>query len=218
MEHVFDEKDLGVIVDSDITFEEHILKKVRLANVMVGLIRRTFSYLSPKMFTKLFTSFVRPHLEYAQAVWSPFLLKHVDLIENVQIRATKLVDGFQNLSYMERLKKLDLQTLAYRRMRGDIIEVYKHFHRYDKKSLPSSFKPRTRPSRQHEFQLHEFTPADGERGLQSNFLYSRITRNWNDLPSKVVKAKTIDAFKNSLDDHYRNHPIKYNHRAMTSDS
>ena len=75
MDHVFEEKDLGVIVDSEISFEAHILKKVQLANNIVGLIRRSFSHLDGEMFVKLFTAFVRPHLEYAQAVWSPHLKK-----------------------------------------------------------------------------------------------------------------------------------------------
>ena len=47
------------------------------------------------------------------------------MIENVQIRATKLVDGFHDLTYEERLKRLGLPTLTYRRERGDMIEVYK---------------------------------------------------------------------------------------------
>ena len=69
------------------------------------------------------------------------------MIENVQMRATKLVDGFGKLDYAERLEKLDLPTLVYRRARGDMIEIYKHFHTYDGEILPSSFQPRNRPSR-----------------------------------------------------------------------
>jgi hypothetical protein len=215
MEHVCEEKDLGVMIDSDISFDEHILNKVRVANAMVGLIRRTFSYLNPKMFLKLFTAFVRPHLEYAVTVWSPHLKRHIDIIENVQMRATKLVDGFGNLNYRERLKKLNLQTLAYRRLRGDFIEIYKHFYRYDQKILPSSFKRRTRPSRNHGLQIHETNPGDGERGPDSNFFYHRIVRLWNDLPRSTVMAEDINTFKNNLDAHLENHPIKYDHRAMT---
>ena len=78
------------------------------------------------MFKKLYTTFVRPHLEYAQAVWSPHLKKNINILENVQIRATKIVDGLAYLDYPERLKKLDLPTLVYRRARGDMIEVFKH--------------------------------------------------------------------------------------------
>ena len=218
MEHVFEEKDLGVIVDADMVFEEHILKKVALSNAMVGLIRRTFSYLDPQIFVKLFTAFVRPHLEYAQAVWSPNLKKHADSIENVQIRATKLVDGFKDMTYEERLRKLNLPTLAYRRLRGDIIEIYKHFNRYDQEIFPPSFNPRVRPSRKHKFQLQEATSADGERGVQSNFLYQRISRTWNELPSSVVEVEDINTFKNRLDEYWKDHPIKFNNRPMTSDS
>ena len=81
LEHVFEEKDLGVIVDSDLSFEEHISAKVRIANAMVGLLRRSFSYLSPQVFRKLYLSLVRPHLEYAQTVWSPHSRKLIKMIE-----------------------------------------------------------------------------------------------------------------------------------------
>ena len=45
IEHVFDEKDLGVTIDSELKFDEHIAKKVRVANAIVGQSRRSFSYL-----------------------------------------------------------------------------------------------------------------------------------------------------------------------------
>ena len=156
-------------------------------------------------------------MEYAVAVWYPHLKKHIETIENVQIRATKLVDGFGNLTYQERLEKLQIPTLVYRRLRGDAIEIYKHFHRYDQQVLPSSFASKTRPSRQHEFQIHEFNSEDGERGSQSNFLYHRIARVWNELPRNVVQAEHINTFKNNLDAHLKDNPIKLDYRAeMTS--
>ena len=59
----------------------------------------------------LYTAFVLPHLEYAQSVWSPYITKFIDALENVQIRATKLVDGFGNLEYLERPKKPSNPTI-----------------------------------------------------------------------------------------------------------
>ena len=88
LEHVFEEKNLGVTFESDLKFDEHISAKVKKANAIVGLIRRTFSFLDCRMFKKLYTTFVRPHLEYAQAVWSSHLKKNINIVENVQIRAT----------------------------------------------------------------------------------------------------------------------------------
>ena len=104
LEHVFEEKDLGTIIDSKLTFVEHISSKVKKANIIVGLIRRSFTYLDCKSFMKIYTTFVRPHLEYAQSVWSPHLQKYVNMLENVKICATKLVDGLGNLDYEEILK------------------------------------------------------------------------------------------------------------------
>ena len=141
------------------------------------------------------------------------------MIENVQIRATKLVDGLRTLDYSERLKRLDLPTLAYRRARGDMIEVYKHFHAYDASILPSSFQPKTRTSRKHSFQLHYLLHRDGTRGIQSNSFYYRTAKTWNNLPKEVVDARNLNSFKNLLDDYWKNEETKFNHIRITpSDS
>ena len=66
------------------------------------------------------------------------MIKHIEAIEAVQRRATRLVPGLSNLEYSERLKTLKLPTLSYRRIRGDMIQTYKILHPtegYDK-SLP----------------------------------------------------------------------------------
>ena len=139
IEHVSEEKDLGVLIDSGLTFEGHISRKAQVANGIVGLIRRSFSYLDPPSFKKIFCAFVRPHLEYGQAIWSPYLQKYIDVIERVQMRATKLVDTLGKMNYEDRLRKCGLTTLLFRRMRGDMIEIYKHFWIYEKSSLSPSF-------------------------------------------------------------------------------
>ena len=77
---------------------------------MVGLIWRSFS-LDGELFKKLYICFVRPHLEYAQTIWQPHLVRQKRMIENVQIRATQLVDSFHDLTY----KNLGLPTLTHRR-------------------------------------------------------------------------------------------------------
>jgi hypothetical protein len=52
--------------------------------------------------------------------WAPYKMKYIEKIESVQKRVTKQFPGMKNLSYPERLKKIGLPTLAYRRLRGDI--------------------------------------------------------------------------------------------------
>ena len=136
--------------------------------------------------------------------------KLIDMLENVQIRATKFLDRFSNLEYEECLRRLDLPTLVYRRARGDMIEVYKHFHTYDQDLIPDNFKRQIYGIRQHDYQLVWRKPKDGIRGPQTNSFYFRIMQMWNNLPADVVKAENINEFKNQLDKAWEDSPIKFN--------
>ena len=104
----------------------------------MGMTRRTFKYLDERSFCTLFKALVRPHLEYANQIWAPFLKKPITSIENVQLRANKLIPGCRDLEYSERLTRLGLPTLAYRSMRGDMIEFHKIMTgKYDTDATPN---------------------------------------------------------------------------------
>ena len=100
-------------------------EKIKKSNSIMGLIRRTFTYIDAPTFLMLYITLVRPHLEYANSVWNPYKKKHIIALENVQRRATKLILGFKDMTYENRLRRLKLPTLAYRRKRGDMIEAFK---------------------------------------------------------------------------------------------
>jgi hypothetical protein len=125
LESVETEKDIGVTIDAKLNFEKHIQTQVNKASQIVGIIRRSFKYLDFKTFCLLFKSLVRPILEYASSVWNPYKTKDIEAIENVQRRATKMLPDMKDLTYEERLKKLKLPSLRYRRLRGDMIETFK---------------------------------------------------------------------------------------------
>ena len=106
------EKDLGLAVDTRLTFEKHISDKVNKANQMMGLVRRSFIFMDHNNFRWLYKAIVRPHLEYINSVWSPMRKKDINTIENVQRRATKMIPSLKDLSYPERLIALKLPTLT----------------------------------------------------------------------------------------------------------
>ena len=214
LEHVFEEKDLGILIDSELTFEEHIAKQVKKANSILGMINRSFERLNPTIFLVLYTAFVRPHLEYAQSVWSPKLRKYVNLIEGVQRRATRLVPICKDMSYEERLRFLGLPTLEFRRLFCDMVQVYKHIHYYDKSTLPNKLTTRTRPNRRHKYELTPNFGKDGFRGAQTNSFFYRSILYWNRLPNHVVEAKTVKVFKERLNEAWKTHPKRFETRQL----
>jgi hypothetical protein len=201
------EKDLGVYVDSRLKFSDHIEQCVNKSNKLLGLIRRSYEYLDGPTLTQLFTSLIRPHLEYGNVVWSPRYKKDHTLVENVQRRATKLVPGLKDIEYPERLRRLNLPSLLFRRARGDMIEVYKHLHGIYK--LSGDLLPRNTDTvtRGHTMKLKK---CHSSKGLRHNFFSLRVVDQWNSLPEKVVSAPTMNTFKNRLDRHWSNYRHEIN--------
>ena len=89
------EKKTGVLVDETISFSTHIQNQINKTNSIIGLIRRTYTYLDEQSFKYLFQALVRPHLEYATAVWSQHKSGEIEQIENVQRRATKQIPSLK---------------------------------------------------------------------------------------------------------------------------
>ena len=68
-------------------------------------------------FVLLYKALVRPHVEYANSVWSPYRKSDSE-------KSNRSI-SLKKLSYKDRLMQLNLHTLKYRRLRGDMIVVYK---------------------------------------------------------------------------------------------
>ena len=114
-----------MLFDAQLTFKDHIQDKINKAYSIIGIIKRNFIHMNSNTFVLLYKALVRPHVEYANSVWSPYRKSDMLAIEKIQKRATKLVISLKKLSYKDRLMQLNLHTLKYRRLRGDMIEVYK---------------------------------------------------------------------------------------------
>ena len=88
------------------------------ANNLCAMIRRTHKFLNYKMFLPLYKTLIRSHLEYGNSVWHPYKFTYIEAWESVQRRATHMLPGIEDLTYEERLRKLKLPTLVYRRLRA----------------------------------------------------------------------------------------------------
>jgi len=125
------ERDLGVIFSTNLKWNNQVIAAANKANQMLGRIKKSFVHFDCKLLRSLYSTFIRPFLEFAVPVWSPVLKGDCDVIERVQHRATKLVSSIRRLSYENRLKALGLTTLVERRQRGDMIQLFKIFHGVD---------------------------------------------------------------------------------------
>ena len=122
------EKDLGIQVHKSLKVAEHVNFVVKKANGLLGCIRRTYTDKSLTNIIQLYQTLVRPLLETCVPAWSPYLQKDIEKLESVQRRATRMISSVHGMPYESRLKKCKLMTLKDRRLRTDLIEVFKIIH------------------------------------------------------------------------------------------
>ena len=111
---ISEENDLAVTFSHDLKFKSYIHKTAWSANRVLGVIYRTFKCLDSNMMRQLYTSLVRPHLDFASNIWNPYLLQGM---QKIQRRATKLIPSFKEYTYYERLSTINLPSLQYRCLR-----------------------------------------------------------------------------------------------------
>ena len=82
-------------------------------------------YKSKTVARQLYNTYVRPHIEYCVQAWRPNLRHGINMLESLERRATKLIPSLKNMLYEDRLEELNMFSVEYRFLRGDMIETYK---------------------------------------------------------------------------------------------
>ena len=199
--HVDNEQDLGVWCTADLKPSLQCQHAVSKAMKVLGLIKKTFKFFSSVSLLILYKTYVRPHLEYCDQVWSPFLAGDIDALERAQHRATKLIPTIANLSYEQQLKLLDLQLLYAQQLRGDLIETYKILNGLTSTHINNYFTLNTNSiTRGHSMKLFK---ERSRLNISKYFFSNRIVDRWNSLPEYVIDAESTNSFKNRLDNYWK---------------
>ncbi len=162
-----------------------------------------FNYINREAFEVLYGVLVRPQLEYAIQLWSPYQAGLKENIERTQRRATKLVKGIRNRSYEERLKYLNLMTTQERRDRGDSIMTYNIL---SNNIDMGTFK--LEDSNEHRTRGHtrKLAVIRSRTEIRRNFFTNRIVNRWNALGQRTVLSINSEAFKKAYDQEI---PLKF---------
>ena len=205
LEAVRYEKDLGVIVDEELKFHQQTATATKKANQVLGIIKKSYQTRDAETISTLYKAMVRPHLEYANSIWGPFYKGDMKKAESVLHRATKLIPELKDKPYENRLKALHLPSLAYRRKRGDMIQMYKIMNNLIRVDAENLFTQTnavfTRGHNQRVFKTH------AKKNARQFCFSQRIVNDWNGLSQHVVSAASINEFKNRLDKFWND--IKY---------
>jgi hypothetical protein len=178
-------RDLGVVVDVKLKFHHHVREVVGKASGLASSLLRSTVCRSPHFMVSLFVMHIRPLMDYCSSVWNVGFLGDLRLLESVQRRWTRNVDGLAELDYFSRLKQLGLFSIKGRFLRADLIKYWRIICRLDGGvDFGGIFRraPDAR-TRGHPYKL--LMPACNT-DIKRRFFGARCVQLWNSLPSSVV--------------------------------
>jgi hypothetical protein len=218
LEWVTEIKDLGITITPTLSWSNHIGKVVAKANHTFHQIKRCLSSHTNFTTAHLYKTYIRPQLEYANGIWIPETKKDAKLLDAVTYRCTKLGPQRHN-QRQDRLTELNLQHPADRRLRGDLILVYKYFANkllvtfpHPPKTHQQLYQPEVRSGSHASTYVTDAPSHSSER----SYLLHRVASAWNQLPTEAVNAKSLNEHKDEIDKLFKTGKIHRNVEAYKS--
>ncbi|KAF8354036.1 hypothetical protein PRIPAC_95659 [Pristionchus pacificus] len=204
-------KDLGVIMHPSFKFTDHVSKMTSKARAKVNLMFKCFFSSDPNLYSRAFTTFIRPLLEYGSVIWFPHTVTLANQIEAVQRNFSLRLFTRCRIPYSlypDRINLLSLQTLEHRRFISDLLFLHKSIHGFYSYDHSNLFKlsPLTRSLRRaHSLRIAlPFVPPTSH----SSFV-TRVIDQWNVLSDEYAISSPFN---------FRSHLLSLPSISFSSDS
>ena len=195
-------KYLGLHISSDLSWSYHIQSICSKARKVLGLLyRKYYRFSDQATLLQLYTSLVRPHLEYAASVWDPYHQRDIQLLEKTQKFACRMCTKTWSASYHELLHALQLPTLSNRRLFLKLCTIFKIIHG------ACYFPPNVICVRDTRTHIGRPLMLNQPFARTNSYFYSFVPNSvsqWNRLPEYVISHYSVQSFKQALTQHLSN--------------
>ena len=214
IDYVDSQKDLGVMINTNLTWGPHYNMLVPQASSKLGLLRRTCHFTtSLRQKRSFYLAIVRSLFEHCSPIWSPQYVSHLVRFENIQKRAIKWINGepfcsYSEEKYAEELRKLKILPMRLKFLYNDLVLFYKIVNRLIPIDFPDSITlvnvEGTRLTRRNAavLDLTDVTryscSVSPNTDVLRNSFFHRTVKNWNSLPVNVRQSISTTLFKSSL--------------------
>ena len=193
------QKHLGFVLDSKLSFNQHIKEKISKANKGIGVIKQLRDTLPRDALLKIYKSFVRPHFDYGDIIYdSPTNDSFIQKLDSVQYNAALAITGcIRGTSTSKLFEELGLESLLDRRWLRRLCVFYKIVNYKCPNYLSDIIPFRTQQSRTRK----QHSGMDSflcRTEFFSNSFFPFCVQEWNKLDVSIRTLPSISRFKNFL--------------------
>ena len=231
LQYAENEKDLGVIINTKLNFNEQQESLLSKANQQFGLVKRTCNFVKDiKRRRVLYLTLIRSQFEHCSPIWRPSQETMLEKFENFQKKCIKWILSEQELSYshgdtyIRKCRQVNILPLRCRFKLNDLILFHKILNGLIPLHLPEYLQwfngsSRLRVSHlDHRSLISTLVPARNNfKNLEKSYFYRTHTL-WNSIPLAIREIESPSQFKSRLVAHFWESIINSNHEDSEIDT
>ncbi|PJE77770.1 hypothetical protein CI610_03303 [invertebrate metagenome] len=195
-------KHLGLTLQEDATWKEHILNIYRKAYSRLNILRYIKFKVNRKSLIKIYTAFIRPILEYADIIWDNCTHQSKQLLESVQLEAARIITGLRSgTSHNKLYEEIGWESLSDRRNKHKHIMMYKIIHGLSPQYLQDILIPFINNQNDNPYSLRQsrlFNPPLCRTNNYFDSFFPQMCRITNNANPDLFNSSSLAAFKCKL--------------------